>query len=149
MRALPAFDAELLAAAPACSRASRFLQTCCPTCSSNAYLAAHARAPPHLTHSRCPTSSTCPPPLRRASCLTAAPVSQPALAPGRVMLRIANTLHDGLLGAVWRAWQRAEGARACTRAGCGRAHAWAAVGCPGEYGWGARATRAVSRGHFR
>jgi hypothetical protein len=123
---LPAFDVELLAAAPGTLTRLSLLANTLPHAFLDDLLALPARA--RLTHLALPHLVGVPP--QRTICLPPRDAAHREHAARRPAPR----------GAVWSA----EGARACSR--CGRTYAGAVVGRAGEYGCG---TRAESRGHFR
>ncbi|KAH9015286.1 hypothetical protein EDB85DRAFT_2280358 [Lactarius pseudohatsudake] len=103
---LPAFDAELLSAAPGTLTHLTLLADTLPYAFFNGFLAAPARA--HLTHLALPHFVGVPPAAQdvpsaavpRLAVLDSSPGLAAALAPGRplrrVTLHIASTLYDGL-----------------------------------------------------
>ncbi|KAH8986652.1 hypothetical protein EDB86DRAFT_2235236 [Lactarius hatsudake] len=103
---LPAFDAELLAAAPGTLTHLTLLADTLPYAFFDGFLAAPARA--HLTHLALPNFVGVPPAAQdvpsaavpRLAILDSSPGLAAALAPGRplrrVTLHIASTLYDGL-----------------------------------------------------
>jgi len=131
---LPAFDTQLLTAAPGTLTRLSFIADTLPYSFFRTPFSQHLRVRVSRT-SRCPTSSTCPPPPRLAA-LNGSPGLTAALAPGYGTLRNADILYNGLRPAAlfWRAKLRAEAACTRTRAQCGRAHARTIARRAGEYG---------------